>query len=350
MSYQLKVSEPKVGNMSDFEECEDAENAAQQRSKSPERKNPNTSKKAKSKSEPSEIEIGFEMLIKFIKPYDGSRESLNSFLINCNNSYDLASLNQKPIIFRYILSQLTGKAEIACSIKEFANWEQLKDFLKAQFSERKHSAHLLTELQETKQRPGESVSQFSLRVETCLSQLLTEISLSNTKVKDLSGRCAAMEDLALHHFLMGLYPRISNIVRCRSPKNLNEAINIAISEERIQQTLYKRNQVEENRPRRAQQPQQNQNNASISRQPNFQPRQSNPITCRYCKAIGHDISNCRKREYNNNRFRTQNQPSGSNNLPRIHFVETPTPTDFPQITYTELDNPDEQSSDHHLNE
>lgn len=55
--------------------------------------------------------------------------------------------------------------------------------------------------------PQENVSQFALRVETCLSQLLTEVSLSNTKVKELPGRAVAMGDLALHHFL-GLHPRI----------------------------------------------------------------------------------------------------------------------------------------------
>lgn len=156
-------------------------------------------------------ELDLNTLFKFIKPYDGSRESVNSFIINSNNAYELASESQRPVLFKYILSQLHGKAEIACSIKEFTSWDQLKDFLKTQFCERKHYSHLLTDLQESKQSPQENVSQYSLRVETCLSQLLTEISLSNTKAKELPGRTAAMEDLALHHFLMGLRPRVSNI-------------------------------------------------------------------------------------------------------------------------------------------
>lgn len=53
------------------------------------------------------------------------------------------------------------------------------------------------------------------------------------------GRTAAVEELAFHHFQMGLIPRISNIIRCKSPKSLNEDINIAISEEKIQQHLFK---------------------------------------------------------------------------------------------------------------
>ncbi|KOB77231.1 Uncharacterized protein OBRU01_04446 [Operophtera brumata] len=78
-------------------------------------------------------ELGLNTLFKFIKSYDGSRETVNSFIINCNNAYDLAAEEQKPILFKYILSQLSGKAELACSIKDFTSWEQLKEFLKTQF-------------------------------------------------------------------------------------------------------------------------------------------------------------------------------------------------------------------------
>lgn len=292
------------------------------------------------KSSPSvntKLEMDLNILLKFIKPYDGDREKLNSFLINCNNAYDLANESQKPVLFKFILCQLQGKAEVACSIKNFSSWDQLKEFLKTQFSERKHYSHLLTDLQESKQGLQESVGQFSLRVETYLSQLLTEITLSDTKVKEVPGRVAAMEDLALHHFMMGLLPRISNIVRCRSPKNLNEAINLAVSEERIQQSIYKRNTNENQntRPR-----QQNFNNSNPhrsnqyipNRAPQRQPQQTtnNPsqsqqpaLFCRYCKTPGHDISVCRKREYNNNRYKVSQNPGpnqGGYRPSRVNFV------------------------------
>lgn len=192
-------------------------------------------------------EIDLNILLKFIKPYDGSRDTINSFLTNCNNAYELASESQKFILFKYILSQLQGKAEIAASIKDFTTFEQLKEFLKTQFCQRKHYAHLITDLQESKQLPTENVIQFATKVESILTQLLTEISMNPTKKSEIPGRTAAMEDLALHHFLMGLNPRISNIVRCRSPKNLNEAIGLAISEEKIQQTLYRKTDSQKER-------------------------------------------------------------------------------------------------------
>ena len=266
-------------------------------------------KKQKGKKTPSIPEMDLNILLKFIKSYDGCRETLNSFIINCNNAFDLASDWQKPILFKFILSQLSGKAEAICSIKDFLSWEQLKEFLKTQFSQRKHYTHLLTELQECKQEPNENVSQFSLRIETCLSQLLTEISLNSTKVKEIPGRVAAMEDLALHHFTMGLHPRISNFVRCRTPKNLNEAINIAISEERVHQNLFKRNDMVTTFSKPLQ-PRRQVVNLNNSMQKSFEPSrptsripyQSTSKVCNYCKNIGHTIENCRKREYNNRRY------------------------------------------------
>lgn len=269
-------------------------------------------------------DIDLNILLKFIKPYDGSRETLNSFIVNCNNTLELASETQKPIVFKYILSQLQGKAEIACSIKEFHTWDQLKEFLKTQFCQRKHYAHLITELQECKQNT-DTVTQFSLKIETCLSQLLTEISLNPTKVKEVPGRVAAMEDLALHHFIMGLNPRLSNILRCRAPKTLNEAINFAISEERIQESIYKSNS-------KSAKPQfkttngnsSNNNNPQRSYGPTRpisfknQPQRSNEV-CRYCKAVGHDINNCYKRKFQVEQLRRQNPPNFSK--PRVNYIE-----------------------------
>lgn len=277
-------------------------------------------------------EISLNVILKFIKPYDGTRENLNAFLHNCDNAISLASSNQEHIVFKFVISQLQGKAQSACSIKEFDNWLSLKEFLKNQFGERKHYAHLLTELQECRQNNQETVSQFHLRVETCLSQLLTEITISNTKKSELTGRVAAMEDLALHTFNIGLQPRIGNIVRCRDPKNLNEAVSYAISEEKIQQYSYKQNSILKtyrNDDRRSNanpvsKPNKFQTNYQTQKPSSFSPK--DPF-CRYCKKLGHLLEDCELRKRNNKRFENKNkfydpksQPSTSNFKPQINYV------------------------------
>lgn len=267
----------------------------------------------------TEEKIDITILFKFIHPFDGSREKLNSFLTNCNNAYSTATASQKPLIFQYILSQLQGRAESACSIKEFDNWDQLSGFLKNQFGERKHYAHLITDLQECRQGPNEPINQFALRVETSLSKLLTEITLSNKKKTELNGRLAAMEELGLHTFLLGLSPHISNYVRNKGPSNLNDAINLAISEEKIINLQHKYNAFSlssnsTSRPKQQQAPRTNMSMRPISY---TQPNQNIPF-CRYCKTQGHTIDVCKKREFNNNRFRVPQNPPQPNRAPTFN--------------------------------
>lgn len=286
-----------------------------------------------------ETNLSLNFLIKFVKPFDGSREKLNAFLNNCNNAFALASSSQEDLLLKYIISQLEGKAEVACSIKEFDKWSSLREFLKNQFGERKHTAHLLTDLQECKQNNAENVNQFALRVETCLSALLTEINNSGYKKEELVGRIAGMEDLALHTFLIGLHPRLSNIVRCRNPCNLNEAINLAVSEEKIQQILYKQNKVTPPKNPFKPSPQ----SANHSRPPSF---------CRYCKKLGHTIDRCTLREENNKKYgRTPFSP-GQQNFhqnprfpPRVNHI-----TSEPESPLHHPDETDQETTELDLNE
>lgn len=315
--------------------------------------------------------VDLNVLIKFIGTFDGNREKLNAFLNNCRNSISLANAAQKDIIFKYILSRLEGRAETACSIKEFAQWSQLEEFLKTQFGERKHYTHLLSDLQECKQKLNESVNQFGLRVETCLAKLLTElnISLPAAKKSELTGRVAAMQDLALHTFINGLHPQLSMLVRCRDPDTLNNALTIAVAEEKILHSINKKYvpfsfSPNQSRPNPS---------TSFSRgttlprsgnedKPNFMGHSSSSSTnpfCRYCKTQGHLIENCQKREYNNNRFRSnQSQQNNSNsyrnnfqqnrsprypNQSRVHFVDESQDTNVEENWEESADTVDDNS-------
>lgn len=290
-------------------------------------------------------EIDLNVLIKFIGTFDGSRDTLIPFLNNCRNAINLATTLQQDTLFKYILSRLTGKAESVCAIKEFTKWSQLEDFLKTQFGDRKHYAHLLADLQSCKQSATENVSQYSLRIESCLSKLLTEINISiPTKKKDeLSGRVATMQDLALNRFMMGLDPRLATIVRCRDPSTLNEAINFASAEEKILGITYKKNPFQHNFNSFHSRPQgqtlTRPQGQSYFTKPQGQagPSNSQAPVCRYCKNIGHTIENCRKREYNNRRFgNSLNRQSPAMNRQfqgnqPIHTINMPEPQGFDEV-------------------
>lgn len=265
--------------------------------------------------------IQFQVLMKFIKPFDGDREKLSSFIKNCDNAIKLTSEPQTDLLFKYILSQLEGKAELACSLKIFDSWQELKPFLKSTFGETKHRDHLLLELQNCKIKASESITEFSLRLETCLTRLQTDIVHASHSPDELKGRIASTEDLALHTFLLGLPSNISTIVRCRNPSNLKDAMDLATQEEKLHNYMqFRTTDPKSIKCRSCGKPGHSERNCYTNRRPvhNISQTQPSPnapqvIICRYCKHVGHDITNCRKRQFNNSR-----QPNSSQSFNKVH--------------------------------
>lgn len=280
--------------------------------------------------------ITLSVLTKFIKPYNGDRELLPAFLTNCENAFSLASTDQQNVLCKYIVSQLEGKAQLACCLKKFSTWPEIKQFLKATFGEKKHSTHLLVDLQNCKQLPTEDVTQYSLRVESCLTRLQSDIHYSCDDDKELIGRLAAMEDLALNTFLLGINSNYSHIVRCRNPKTLSDAITHAIEEEK----LYKLSRLAQRQNKQCSICQKSGHlasdcykNKTKTSSPNFHHVNSNPHvahgnnqnsrfssnkTCAYCKKPGHLIGECRKLKFKNNQNAADSHDAASPSAGAFH--------------------------------
>lgn len=286
-------------------------------------------------------EITLSFLTKFIKTYSGDRESLPAFLTNCENAISLANSEQQPILCKFIISQLEGKAQVACSLKTFSSWEELKLFLRSTFGEKKHATHLLSDLQHSKQLPGEDVTKYSLRVESILTRIQSDIHYSCKDDRELPGRIAAMEDLALNSFLLGLNPSISTIVRCKNPTTLSDAIQYATDEEKLfnVQRNNSRSQKQCNicnkfghssnecfkNKKHSSNSNSHPRTFHINPQSNIN-RNSNFInkSCNYCKLHGHTINECRKRKFNMQRRRqaeyTQHDSTSRNSNAQVNAI------------------------------
>lgn len=310
--------------------------------------------KQKIKTKMSE-KVALSVLTKFIKPYNGDRESLPAFLTNCENAFSLASTDQQNVLCKYIVSQLEGKAQLACSIKNFTSWLEIKQYLKSTFGEKKHSTHLLVDLQNCKQLPSEDVTQYSMRIESCLTRIQSDIHYSCADPKELLGRLSAMEDLALNTFILGMNSNFSHIVRCRNPTTLSDAITHAIEEEK----LYKLTKLPQRPSKQCSICQKaghlasdcyrnksrvtpnfhhvnsNSHSSNNNQQNKSFPKFNSNKMCAYCKKQGHLINECRKLMYKNNlqgNSASNANPSSShmsgqgniphNNRSNVHVVNT----------------------------
>lgn len=253
--------------------------------------------------------LSLQFLCSFIKPYDGDRKKIHSFIRNCDNAMKLAKDFQKDPMFNFICSQLCDKAELAIANHDYKTWDQLREFLLLSYAEKKSYGHLQIELQTCKQYANEDITNFMQRIETCQVQLLQLARTLSETEGELQGRFAVIKDTALQTFIINCLPQYSQILRSRDPQTLSEAYDIAIREEKIQNfqnrnkfhkfnenTKFKKNSqfVSNNNGEKG-------NNGNNNKNETFNKNSAKPKAiflqnkiCKYCKKPGHIVDNCYK--------------------------------------------------------
>lgn len=263
--------------------------------------------------------LSIETLIKLIPEFDTAQNlQVYRFIRSCNAAFQLASETDKTILLIYTLNKIVGPFAADVHAKQFTTWNVLQSYLIEKFSNVKTIAHLSLELQSMFQKPSESVTDYYHRVDLLRSKIIEKLQ---TEVNDesLVGRKLGIEETALNVFVNGLDSDLGAMLRTKEFKHLSNAGRFAIQEDKIRamntarQQLFKASLQLHNKPTNprppppprplAPKPYQPNQTASQPPQPRFQEQKF----CNYCKNIGHIISECRKRAFNNNKFRQNNQ-------------------------------------------
>ncbi|CAD7081731.1 unnamed protein product [Hermetia illucens] len=96
-------------------------------------------------------------LFKFVQPFSGKSDYVFNFLNSCTQAMESATEEQKPVLFRYIQTQIKGDAQLILMNKEFSGWEDLKSELKTVYQEPHSALQLHRELVSIKQGHDETV-------------------------------------------------------------------------------------------------------------------------------------------------------------------------------------------------
>lgn len=258
--------------------------------------------------------LSLNILFKFIKPFNGSRSELNTFLQNGNSAFQLAQPNQKPHLFLYIVSQLSSDVVNEIELEDVSSWTQLKEKLKTYYGKIMDLTQLHEELETIRQGSNESVTDFYKRLEKLKNACITAEDNQCEDSNEFSGLKKAILRTALRRFILHTKPEISQMLRARDITNLNEAFSMAIQEEKIlnytknhkpQASLYcsycKINNHSTQNCRKKFKTKQEFLKKSSSAYQNQSPNSYNSTKfCNYCKNKGHEISECRKRQFYNN--------------------------------------------------
>ena len=300
-----------------------------------------------------------------IPEFTGDGHELSRFLNLTDIQYSRGDTPEyKRDFLKAIMARISGKAyEQTIEYSPPETWEALRENLLLKFAISRdvqliqHDIFLLT------QKPKEEVSNFGIRAE----RLLSELNRASMPQVDAAARDSLRiwnEASVTGKFVQGLHESIRTMVRTARATNLNEAVRLAIEEEKLTQLQAK--SVIQNNPRycqncssathntvdcrRRRQPLNSQNPnfsqpyngpQNLNYQPNQLQSQNRPPNqqflakavyrtseqqtpnsdqrldqyqtgaqgqpeltapfCRYCKKNGHVIEECRKRKYNNDR-------------------------------------------------
>lgn len=272
--------------------------------------------------------LPLSLLFKFIRPFNGNRNELNTFIQNCNSAFQLAQPNQTDKLFFYVAAQLSSNVVNEIDLPEITNWTQLKNKLKSFYSQFRDLTQLHEELETIKQNYNESVTDFFKRLEKLKNECICAEQNQCENPNDISSLKRAIQRTALRRFILHCKSEISQMLRARDINTLNEAFSIALQEEKVLAytrpapkhksthycTICKMNNhsTQNCRKKRINHNPNNFNNPNTSNSNSYD---SNKY-CNYCKNKGHVISECRKLKFKN---QNQNQNYASQN-PRVNHL------------------------------
>lgn len=143
---------------------------------------------------------------------------------------ELATEEQKPVLFRYIQTQIKGDAQLILMKKEFSGWKNLKSESKTVCQGPHSVLQLHRELVSIKQRHNETVVSYTQRVQTLQSRIL-QLRKGRVKREFRVGEINYLNEETFTVFINGLRQILSTYVITQRPKTVEEARRFAKEEE-----------------------------------------------------------------------------------------------------------------------
>lgn len=292
--------------------------------------------------------------LKIIPEFDGSPSNLHRFIACCEIIYSTLNATDYQNFLNLLKSKLIDSAYEVVKYDTFLSWETLKQELKSRFAIQRSVETIQLELITSKQTKEQDIRSFGKHIENLLNELneacsqIPGTSLSKD-VRLLNGRTA------LKAFQQGLRDPIRIFVKARGYENLKSAIEGACEEELLTDKStfpkFDTNSTDSKQKIKCQLCNKLghkanscfslQQNSSFNNRPGsynkFSPSSASSFNntkyrsvmmCKYCHNYGHEISNCRKRQWAEQNRRpksltTDSTNSKEGNLPESVPLNTP---------------------------
>lgn len=171
--------------------------------------------------------ISFKSALEFLpKEFDGHNMSVLKFVKNCRFAEESIVPQERSHLYKIIRSRIVGDAENSIQNHEITNLNELLNYLKNVYIERKSMSQLNSVLATVAQNEDEDVLKYSSRVGEVLNEI-TELLQEDNGVEGSIEKVKSIRETALGNFILGLKKELILRVRLEKPRTLAEAIKIA---------------------------------------------------------------------------------------------------------------------------
>jgi hypothetical protein len=169
--------------------------------------------------------------LKLVVSFKGEKRDVLAFIANVDTAFDVIDPRNEGTLFKFVLTSISGELRTAIAHRNLENWEELREFLKNTYTEKRTLDYHVNQLFSTKQSKTESVSEWLQRVQK-LGSKFREAARQDCEQDERAGILTLADKLRNICFVQGLYSdRIQTIVRSRNHSSFDDIAETALDEE-----------------------------------------------------------------------------------------------------------------------
>jgi hypothetical protein len=169
--------------------------------------------------------------LKLVSPFNGNKKEILTFVSNVDTAFSCVRPRDENRLYQFILTKISGEPRAAISHRNLEDWDELKEFLKNTYVEKRTLDFHANQLFKARQSKTENVSDWIQKIQT-LGSKFRESALQNCTEEERPGILTLADKLRNICFIQGLCSdRIQTIVRSRNNDSFDDIAETALEEE-----------------------------------------------------------------------------------------------------------------------
>jgi hypothetical protein len=116
--------------------------------------------------------------LKLVPPFRGNKQEVLAFIGNVDTTFAVINPEQEAILYKFVLTHISGEPRTAISHRNLDSWAELKEFLQNSYIEKRTLDFHASQLFEARQGKDERVTDWIHKIQTLGSQFREAVLLN----------------------------------------------------------------------------------------------------------------------------------------------------------------------------